>query len=191
MQPGRGRRAAILSLLAVVVLGTTAWLLFVVASGSEQEPPAPPTSDAVPTTPTTDTTTTTTAADGSTRPPPDTPAATVAEAEGWRLEVTGPTPGSTVGRSFAVCYQVSGTSREPVLVLEAALARPGTDQTVASERVEIRVGRGSATFDFPSNAEGRHDVRLQLQVDGRWIPGLLVVIEDVRVAASAPEVSCG
>lgn len=188
----RRRRAAILSLLAVVVLGASAWLLFGVASRTEQDPPAaPPTSAPVTTAPTTDAATATTSAPGSTRPPPGSPAATVAEAEGWRLKATGPAAGSTVGRSFAVCYEVSGTSREPVLVLEAALARPGTDDTVEAERRDIPVGRGSVTFEFPAVAEGHYDLRVRLQADGRWIPGLLVAVKDVRVAAAAPPVSCG
>lgn len=122
--------------------------------------------------------------------PADSPAATVATAEGWRFAVTHPQAGAAVGRSMTVCTEISGTSREPVLEIEATLARRGGPGS-ATSGTGVAVGRDSAVLDFPQVAPGRYDLKLRLNVDGRWISGLGVTISGVRVMTDRSPADCG
>lgn len=190
------RRAVILVSLAVLALGTTAWLLFGPASGSDRNPSTAATSTAAPTTsaasrpPATTTTSARPSTPSSSRPSGGSPRGPVAEAEGWRLAVRTPESGATVGRRLIACYEITGTSREPVLVLEAALVRAG-GAVAGRTRSDAVAGRGSATLTFAGVPEGHYDLRLRLKVDGRWIAGLAVAVDDVRLVDGAPRGSCG
>ncbi|MGH9279143.1 MAG: hypothetical protein ACRD12_13685, partial [Acidimicrobiales bacterium] len=45
----------------------------------------------------------------------------VAEAGGWRLAVSQPRAGATVGPVLVLCYGLTGTSREPEVTLEVSV----------------------------------------------------------------------
>lgn len=199
----RSRKAAVLVSLAVLLLGTGAWLLFAGESdpGPEQShPTSTPTIGVTATTtesaPTrtgnpTPATPTRRSTQPSNKPPAGSSATTVADAEGWRLEIYQPAPGATIGKKMTSCYEVTGTSREPVLELEAALTPIGGGDAAGRTRTAIAVGRGSAAFSFEGVRDGRYDLRLRLKVDGRWISGLTVTVENVRLAAGTPPAGCG
>lgn len=112
---------------------------------------------------------------------------TVAMAEGWRFAVTRPQAGVTVGRSMTVCTEISGTSREPALKIEATLAR----QAGPGSATGVGVGRDSVVLDFPNTDPGRYDLTLRLNIDGRSIPGLQVTIPSLRLTPGTPPATCG
>ncbi len=180
------RRRAGMALLVLVVMAG-AFLGWVACS--DGDPGGAPVATS-PTAPTTAPTTGTGPVTPTGTSPADSRPATVAMAEGWRFAVTRPQAGATVGRSMTVCTEISGTSREPVLEIEATLARRGGPGS-SDDATGVDVGRDSVVVEFPKAAPGRYDVELRLHVDGRWIPGLGVTIPGVRVTTDTPLADCG
>lgn len=192
----RSRRAWVLVSFSVLIAAAAAWLLFAASSsGPDQGLPAPPATTGVTATITepapTGTGSQTRATSPSSKPQTGQAKITVAEAAGWRLEIYRPTAGATIGKTVTSCYEVTGTSREPVLELEAALAPIAGGDPVGRLRTDIAVGRGSAAFSFDGVRDGRYDLGLRLKVDGRWITGLAVTVEDVRLSAGVSPAECG
>ncbi len=100
--------------------------------------------------------------------PSQPPVSAVPEAGGWRLALTAPRAGSKVGRAVRLCYELTGTSREPDAELEVRV-RVGTRSETTS--VPAMVGRGSTTVALPSGT-GEGSVTIQLRAEGREIPGV-------------------
>ena len=108
----------------------------------------------------------------------------VAEAGGWRLVISHPTARATVPPAAVLCYEATGSSREPDLVLEVTAVPPGT-----TARVPVPVGRGTARVDLSAAGVGARDLRIQLVPNGLRIDGLSVTIP-VTIAAGAPAGTC-
>ena len=117
-----------------------------------------------------------------TAPPVGGPA--VAEAGGWRLVISRPTAGATIPPAAVLCYEATGSSREPDLVLEVTALPPGT-----VTRIPVPVGRGTARVDLTSAGVGAHELRIELIPDGQRIAGLSVTIP-VTIAAGAAAGTC-
>jgi hypothetical protein len=115
--------------------------------------------------------------------------ATVAEANGWRLVVTQPTRGSTIGPTARLCYEIAGTSREPEVTLETALLSPPAAES-QSVRVAGSVGRGSAELDFGLQKPGSYDLRVQLLVSGTPIRGVVVTVPNVTLSGTDAQPPC-
>lgn len=122
-------------------------------------------------------------------PSPTLHAPPVAEAEGWRFQVLHPRAGARLGRSMTICSEISGTSREPALVIEAALLPSGAADGLDA-RADIDVGRGSAVLDFLEADPGRHDLVLHLLVDGQRVPELRVTVPNLAIAEDASSGDC-
>jgi hypothetical protein len=114
------------------------------------------------------------------------PGPAVASAEGWRLAVSRPTARATVGPTVTVCYEITGTSREPDLALEVTVLRP----VGAPVRVDVPVGRGSVAVALPGVAPGVYDLRIELIPNGVRVSGLAVTIPSVAFTAGGPAGSC-
>jgi hypothetical protein len=108
----------------------------------------------------------------------------VAEAGGWRLVISAPLARSTIPPAAVLCYEATGTSREPDLVLEVTALPAGT---VA--RVPVPVGRGTARVDLSAAGVGARDLRVELVPNGQRIAGLSVTIP-VTIAAGSPAGAC-
>ncbi len=117
-------------------------------------------------------------------------APTAAEAGGWRLAVTAPTAGATIGASPVLCYSVAGTSREPVVVFEVSVLTPGTTTGGSPIRVDGSVGRGSVEVGLGDVADGRYDLRVQLVANGAPVEGVVVTIPMVIISATAARAPC-
>lgn len=114
----------------------------------------------------------------------------VASAGGWRMAVSAPAGGARVGSSMLVCYEIAGTSREPVLVLEVT-ALPSASATGATPlRVDAAVGRGSVLVPMTSVAPGEYQVRIQLILNGERLEGVAVTVPSVTLAPDAPAGAC-
>jgi len=107
-----------------------------------------------------------------------------AEAGGWRLVVAQPAARATIGPSVAVCYEATGSSREPDLALEVTVLPSGPTM-----RVPVDVGRGTARFDLSAAGLGPRDLRVRLIVDGLTVDGLAVTIP-VTISAGAGPGTC-
>jgi hypothetical protein len=130
---------------------------------------------------------TTTASPGTAAPTVTTAVAAgpaVAEAGGWRLVVSQPTARATIPPAAVVCYEATGSSREPELELEVTALPPGT-----TVRVGVQVGRGAARVDLAAAGAGARDLRIQLVVNGQRIDGLAVTVP-VTIAAGTPPGTC-
>ena len=125
---------------------------------------------------------------GSTAPTPTTAPATtgpaVAEAGGWRLVISRPTARATIPPAAVLCYEATGSTREPELVLEVVALPPGT-----VTRVPLAVGRGTARVDLSAAGLGARDLRIQLIPNGQRIDGLAVTVP-VTIAAGATAGTC-
>lgn len=123
-----------------------------------------------------------------TSPTPTTAPATagpaVAEAGGWRLVISHPTARATIPPAAVLCYEATGSTREPDLVLEVTALPAGT-----VTRVPVPVGRGTARVDLSSAGVGARDLRIQLIPNGQRIDGLAVTIP-VTIAAGAAAGTC-
>lgn len=115
-------------------------------------------------------------------PAPGGPA--VAEAGGWRLVISNPTARATIPPAAVLCYEATGSSREPELVLEVTAFPPGT-----VTRIPVPVGRGTARVDLSAAGVGARDLRIQLIPNGQRIDGLAVTIP-VTIAAGAAAGTC-
>lgn len=172
-------------------------ILAVGCSGDDKTagPPEPPPSESSvpggtssPTVATVPAPTVTTPPAGPSAPVP--PGPTVAESGGWRLAVTRPTAGATIGRVAVLCYEVSGTSREPVVALEVTLFPPGSTTGANPVRIEGSVGRGSVRVDLAGAPTGRYDLGIQLIVNGERLENMVVRIPMVTLAAGAAAIAC-
>ena len=113
-----------------------------------------------------------------------------AEGGGWRLVVSQPVPGGTSAPQAVICYEVTGTSREPVLALEITPMWPGAGPAAASVRVSATVGRSSVVADLSGVGERTVDLRVQLVVDGTAAGRPALVIHGVTLLAGTPPGTC-
>ena len=111
-------------------------------------------------------------------------AVAVAEAGGWRLVISHPTARATIPPAAVLCYEATGSTREPELVLEVTALPPGT-----VTRVPVPVGRGPARVDLGAAGVGARDLRIQLIPNGQRIDGLAVTVP-VTIAAGANTATC-
>lgn len=125
---------------------------------------------------------------GSTQPAAE---PTVAEAGGWRLVVTQPTAGATIGPVMTLCVEVAGTGRESVVVLEVVQQPAGSPAGGETVEVNGSVGRSAVDVEMPRAVPGLYDVDVQLIADGRRIDGVAVRISGLTLAEDASAVSCG
>jgi hypothetical protein len=145
--------------------------------------------DATPATTTTaDASTTSSAAPGSLPPETTPPSGAIAEAAGWRMEISAPGEGGSAANAVPLCYEVTGTSRESVIALAASMR--GQDETVILPEVAAAVGRGEASLDVSSVPSGHYDLVVQLVVDGQPLEGLSVTIPDVQINATRDDARC-
>lgn len=120
---------------------------------------------------------------------PDAPSV-AAESGGWRLAVTQPVPGGTSAVATVLCYEVSGTAREPVLALEVTPIWPGGGPAAAAVRANATVGRSSVSVDLSAAGEGTFDLQVQLVVDGSKADRPSVEIRGVTLRQDAPRRTC-
>jgi hypothetical protein len=113
-----------------------------------------------------------------------------AEAGGWRLAVSRPVAGSTSAPQAVICYEVIGTTREPVVALEITPMWPGAGPAADSVRVPATVGRSSVVADLSAVGERTIDLRVQLLVDGSAAGRPALLIPGVTLLASAPPGTC-
>lgn len=111
----------------------------------------------------------------------------VATAAGWRLAVTQPVSGGTIGTSAELCYEVTGNSREPEVLLEVAVLGPGGATAAGPFAVEGAVGRGTARVTLTGATPGRYDLRVQLVINGERFDGGAVTIPAVTVVQGAAQ----
>ena len=165
------------------------------AGGSTTEAPStavPSTTVAVPTTSAAVTSSVATTRPGTpattTSPSPTTAPATAgptaAEAGGWRLAISHPAARATIPPAAVLCYEATGSSREPDLVLEVTALPPG-----AVSRVPVTVGRGTARVDLSAAGVGARELRIELIPDGVRVAGLSVTVP-VTIAAGAAAGTC-
>ena len=116
-------------------------------------------------------------------PPPAAPssAPTAVEAGGFRLAITAPTAGSSVGTVTTFCYEVTGSSREPLTALDVELLGPDGDVQVGPTRTEVPPGRGRAEVGLTGAAAGTYDLRVQLLDSGAPIAGAVLLIPDITL----------
>jgi len=101
------------------------------------------------------------------------------------MTISQPLAGATVGSTPLLCYELTGSSREPALALEVTLLRAGSPTGAAGPyRLDVSVGRGSTRLSLDGVAPGRYDVRVQLILDGSAVDGGAVTIPSVTVTAS-------
>ena len=115
-------------------------------------------------------------------------AALVAESDGWRLVLTRPSTGARIGRSFRLCYELSGATREPVVALIATLRRADS-QSSGTTTVDATIGRGSVRVDFVAVQPGAASLEVQLRADGRALDGVRITVP-VEVVSDAPPDGC-
>jgi hypothetical protein len=163
------RRLVVLLTLGIglLAIGACAGDDDAVVETTSPEPPPPSTT-------TTTTPPTTAEPAGSTTAPPT--GVTVAEADGWRLVVTEPTTGATVGRTTQLCIETSGPGREPVVMFDVTLLQPGSSSGSTPVRIDGRVGRGPVVVALPSVPAGRYDLSVQLVADGDQVTDVAVTI---------------
>lgn len=114
----------------------------------------------------------------------------VASGGGWRMAVSAPAGGARVGSSMMVCYEIAGTSREPVLVLEVTALPAGSATGAAPIRVDASVGRGSVRVPLTSVPPGVYHLRIQLILNGERLEGVAVTVPSVTLAPDAPAGTC-
>ena len=151
-------------------------------SGARRSPPTRPHAPSTTTTVATLVPSTT----GTSTPTPAPPL--VAESDGWRLVLTRPSVGATVGSSVRLCYELSGGTREPVAALIVTLRRSGS-KPLGPMTVDASIGRGSARVDFPDVHPGAASLEVQLRADGRPLDGVRIEVP-VEVVSNAPIDGC-
>ena len=111
-------------------------------------------------------------------PPP------VAQAGGWRLVLTHPTAGSSVGRVALLCYEVTGPSGEHDIGLEVDVGGGAPIQVPGS------MGPGSAQVDLGTTGYDPLDLHVQLLVDGERLAGAAVTIPEILVVPAVVSPDC-
>lgn len=114
----------------------------------------------------------------------------VAEAGGWRLAVSRPVAGGTSAPQALLCYEVTGTSREPTLALEVTPMWPGAGPAAAAVHAVANVGRASVIADLSAVGDATVDLRVQLVVDGAAADRPTLVIPGVMLRAGTPRGTC-
>lgn len=130
--------------------------------------------------------------------PPDTTSTTTtepgtpvtADADGWRLSVTVPKSGEDIGPVPRICYEATGTSREPILALDVRLIEEASNSVVVETRVDISVGRGGVDVDLSAAPLGQYDLSIGLVVNGESPDGLVVRVPDVIVTDGSVAARC-
>ena len=112
-----------------------------------------------------------------------------AEADGWRMTINRPTSRETIGPQFALCYEVSATSREPDVAFEVTLLK-GATTAAGPIRVAGGVGRGSVRVDLGDAGSGTYDLRVQLWVNGSPLDGAVVTARSVNLVRGTPVLTC-
>jgi hypothetical protein len=115
---------------------------------------------------------------------------TSAEAGGWRLVVTRPAAGATVGRSATICYQATGTTRESSVAFDVSVVPPGSSSAGVPTRLPATLGAGSVQLDLANAPPGRFDLRIGLVGDGQVVPGVVVTIPGLIVGDAASSGPC-
>jgi hypothetical protein len=113
----------------------------------------------------------------------------VASAGGWRMVISQPTPGSTIGSVAVLCYEVTGSVREATIAFDVTFVPTGASTGAGPIRVDAAVGRGTARVPSSGISPGRYDVRIQLVLDGARLDGA-VVTSAVNVVAGGQTASC-
>ena len=129
---------------------------------------------------------TTTVAPSTTSPPTSTAPAkpAVAEAGGWRLVITAPTNGATIGPDVDLCYEVTGPTQADI-AFDVALVIAATGTTTSFLRVDATVGSGSARIGLGSPDPRFYDMTVQAIVNGQPIDKLAVRF-GVRFGSALP-----
>lgn len=109
-------------------------------------------------------------------------AVTAVAAGGWRMVITAPSTGATIGRVMSISYEITGESREPGLALDVSFAAEGSTDESLPVRVAVAVGRGSVDVEVDHRAPGIYDVWVRLVLDRRPLTGAVVRIADVTYA---------
>ena len=99
----------------------------------------------------------------------------VAEAGGWRLVITAPTLGATIGPSFNLCYEVTGPAQADV-AFDVDLTSAVTGTPATSDHVNAALGRGSALVDVGQADPRAYNLTVQALVNGQAVDGLAVRI---------------
>jgi hypothetical protein len=129
---------------------------------------------------------TTLAPSPTTAPPTTVPAGpAVAEAGGWRISISAPTAQATIGPTFDLCYEVTGSVREAKIAFEVSLVLAATGTLQSKVTADAAVGRGSARLNLGTPDPRRYDMRIQALVDGQAVQGLAVAF-GVLIGAPAP-----
>ena len=188
-----GRSARLLIGLVVPVLllgpGCSAGDKAAGPQGPTSTTTGPSSADTTPAGGNTDTTPASSDDPGATEPPPavgpaTTTAAPGAGGGGWRLAITHPTAGSSVGRVALLCYEVTGPSPQAAIALDVAI-NDGTPIRVAGS-----VGRGSVHVDLARAEYDAQSIRVQLIVNGQRLDGAAVTILGVLVVPAAADPAC-
>ena len=108
----------------------------------------------------------------------------VAEAGGWRLVITSPTSGATIGPDVDLCYELTGPAQGDI-AFDVALVIAATGTTTSFLRVGAAVGPGSARINFGSPDPRFYDMTVQAIVNGQRGDKLALRL-GVRFAAAPP-----
>ena len=101
-----------------------------------------------------------------------------------------PRAGATVGNVATLCFEVSGTSREPEVEFDVSVVPAGTAIAGEPVRVDGAIGRGAVPVELNVETGRVYDLRVQLVVDGTAIEGAIVTVESVLAADVAPSTPC-
>lgn len=189
----------------LTVLIALATMLAVSCSGSNSSPGDTTTSTSTTGDPTSTVTGATSTSAPSTSAPPATTAPTttaattttagpaappVAEANGWRLVVTQPAPGSAIGTRPLLCYEATGTSREAILALDIQVITAATGSVAVDERRDITVGRDGIEIDLSGLEPGSYRLVVGLVIDGAPPDGLTLEVPDLNLVEGTSAVPC-
>jgi hypothetical protein len=123
----------------------------------------------------------------STVPPTTVPAGpAVAEAGGVRIVITAPTALATIGPSFDLCYEVTGTAPSAQIAFEVSLVFVATGTLASRFTVDASAGRGSARVNLGTPEPRRYDMPIQALVNGQPVSALAVIVRGVNIASAAP-----
>ena len=111
-------------------------------------------------------------------------------AASWRLAVSAPAEGGRVGSAMTVCYEVTGSGRQPALAFEVTALPPESPTGATPIRVDATSGRGSVQVPLTSVRPGRYHLRIQLLVNGQPVDGAAVTVPSVTLAPDVPPAIC-
>jgi len=96
------------------------------------------------------------------------------EAGGWKMVISAPTNGATIGPALDVCYEVTGAVREATVELELSLVTAATGTVASTARVSAAVGKGSARVNLGTPQPRRYDMTIDGIVNGQRVAGLTI-----------------